>query len=128
MVAEKRRRLNNTEWQVELRPLSGSSSPKDKKEADALLFKDNQVSIVGFEKKNFPPTNFTLSVQDDGIIVWETMQTSEKNGIAFWRGEMDGDMQRMQGILSYHLDEKTIRDYSFVSVSKGTIVPVATGN
>ena len=57
-------------------PLGG----KGKKEAETVVFKDNQVSFVSYGKKGFPSTNFTLSVQDDGMVVWETMQTSEKAG------------------------------------------------
>lgn len=110
---KKRREIANTEWQIELTPLSG----KGKKESETVIFKDNQVGFVSYGKKGFPATNFTLSVQDDGLVVWETMQTSEKAGIAFWRGEMP-DAQTMRGIFSYHPDEKTTIDYSFISTGK----------
>jgi hypothetical protein len=109
--------LNNTEWQIELNPLAG----KGKKEADVITFANNQISIAGFVKKGFPTTNFTLSVQDDGIVVWETMQTADKAGVAFWRGEMDLTMQSMRGVLSYQVDEKTKHDYSFVSTAKKNV-------
>ncbi len=112
--------LDNTEWQIELTPLSG----KGKKESDAILFKNKQVSIFNFSKKGFPSTNFTLTVQPDGNIVWETMQTSDKSGIAFWRGEMDATMQKMSGILSHQIDDKTKQDFSFVSIGKKS-VPVS---
>jgi hypothetical protein len=109
----KRKELANTEWQIELVPLSG----KGKKEAETVIFKDNHVSFSAYGKKGFPATNFTLSVQDDGLVVWETMQTSEKAGVMFWRGEMP-DMQTLRGIFSYHPDEKTTIDYSFTSTGK----------
>jgi hypothetical protein len=109
----KRKELANTEWQIELVPLSG----KGKKEAETIVFKDHQVSFSSYGKKGFPATNFTLSVQDDGMVVWETMQTSEKSGVMFWRGEMP-DMQTLRGIFSYHPDEKTTIDYSFTSTGK----------
>lgn len=125
LVQEKRKRFNNTEWQIELRALAGSSTAKekDKKEADVLIFKDNQVLIESFAKKGFGATNYTLTVQSDGSSTWETMQSSEKAGLAFWRGEMDKDLTKMQGVLSYHVDEKTTRDYSFVSTAKADIQP-----
>jgi hypothetical protein len=110
---KKRKELANSEWTIELTPLGG----KGKKEEETVVFKDNQVSFVSYGKKGFPATNYTLTVQDDGMVVWETMQTSEKSGIAFWRGEMP-DMQNMRGIFSYHPDEKTSVDYSFVSTGK----------
>jgi len=123
LAQEKRKRLNNTQWQIELKALSGSQSPKEKNknEAEVLAFKDNQISVQGFSKKGFGATNYTLTVQDDGSCVWETMQTSEKSGIAFWRGEIDKDISKMQGVLSYHIDDKTTRDYSFVSEAKTDI-------
>jgi hypothetical protein len=109
--------LNNTEWTIEMSPLNG----KGKKELDIVTFKNNQVSVAGFTKRGFPTTNFTLSVQDDDIVVWETMQTAEKGGIAFWRGEMDMAMQSMRGVVSHHIDEKTKADYSFASTEKKSI-------
>lgn len=114
-----RQGLNNTEWEIELSLLSA----KGKKESDVITFKENQIGVAGFVKKGFPPTNYTLTVQDGGIAVWETMQSSDKSGIAFWRGEIDADMQRMHGILSYHVDDKTTRDYSFSSISRKDISP-----
>jgi len=116
LVEKKRKEIDNTEWQIELAPLSG----KGKKEADTLVFKGGQVGLSGYSKKGFAPTNFTLSVQEDGMVVWETMQTSEKSGIAFWRGEM-ADGQTMRGIFSYHPDDKTTIDYSFISVAKKAV-------
>lgn len=116
-VEKKRRELNNTEWQIELTPLSG----KGKKESEDIVFKDNQITILGFAKKGFPTTNYTLTIQEDSMIVWETMQTSKESGIAFWRGEMDKGMQNIRGILSHQIDEKTKQDYSFVSINRKNI-------
>jgi hypothetical protein len=123
LAQEKRKKINNTEWEIELRTLSGSAATKEKekKEVDLLIFKDNQVSVQTFSKKGFGSTNFTLTVQDDGSCVWETMQTSEKSGVAFWRGEIDKDTAKMQGVLSYHIDDKTTREYSFINTSKTDI-------
>jgi len=119
IIERKRAELNNTEWQIELMPLSG----KGAKETDTVVFKNNQVSSTGYGKKGFPATNYTLTVEDNGVAVWETMQTSEKSGVVFWRGEIDPGMESNKGIVSYHLDESTIRDYSFVSTAKRQIVP-----
>jgi hypothetical protein len=118
IAQKKMNELNNTEWAVEM---SSLSNPKAKKEEDAVIFKDNQVSIASYSKKGFPTTNFTLTVQEDGMVIWETMQTSEKSGIAFWRGELDPKMQTMRGVVSYAIDNKNKQDYSFVSVSKKNI-------
>ncbi len=113
-VEQKRMLLNNTEWSIEMMPLSG----KEKKDLDVLLFKNSQVSSIGFGKRGFPASNFTLTIQDDGTIIWETMQTSEKAGIVFWRGEIDPEVKTMRGIISHKVDEKTSEDYSFAATGK----------
>jgi hypothetical protein len=114
IVKKKMVQLNNTEWQLELTPITG----KGKKESDIATFKNNQVVLTNFSKKGFPATNLTLTVQDDGSIVWETMQTSEKNGMCFWRGEMDKTMMTMRGVVSNRIDDKTKFDYSFASTAR----------
>ena len=60
------------------------------------------MSFAGFGKKGFPSTNITLTVQPDGSLIWETMQTSEKSGICFWRGEMDKALERLQQLVRDH--------------------------
>ncbi len=117
-VAQKKlNELNNTEWSIELLPMTG----KGKKEIDTVTFKNNQVGIAGFAKKGFSFTNFTLTVQEDGVVIWETMQTSEKSGIAFWRGEFDSKLQTMRGVVSHQVDQKNKQDYSFTSTAKKNI-------
>jgi hypothetical protein len=114
IVKKKMVLLNNTEWQIEMTPLSG----KGKKEIDTVTFKNNQVVLSGFSKKGFGPTNLTLTVQEDGSVVWETMQTSEKNGMCFWRGELDKTMMTMRGVASHKIDDKNKMDYSFASTAR----------
>lgn len=115
-IQQKRKALNDTEWQIELTSTSGGA--KAKKEIDIVVFKNNQVTVRGYSAKGFPTTNYTLTIQPDGTIVWETMQTSEKSGVAFWRGEITSNIQSMRGILSYHINDRTIHDFSFVALSK----------
>jgi hypothetical protein len=74
--------------------------------------------MSGYSKRGFQATNYSLSIQGDGTFVWETMQTSEKSGIAFWRGEISADMQSMRGILSHQISDKNKEEYSFVSTAK----------
>ncbi|MCX5708001.1 MAG: hypothetical protein NTY14_03350, partial [Candidatus Omnitrophica bacterium] len=107
----------NTEWPIDLTLMTA----KGKKEIDAISFTNNQVAIAGFVKKGFPTTNFTLTVQEDGSVIWETMQTSEKSGIAFWRGELDSKMQVMRGVVSHQIDANKKLDYSFVSTARKNI-------
>jgi hypothetical protein len=111
---KKMAQLNNTEWQIEMTPISG----KGKKEAEVISFKDSKVTASSFSKKGFPATNISLTIQDDGTVIWETMQTSEKAGICFWRGELDKAVMTMRGVLSHKIDDKSKMDYSFLSISR----------
>ncbi|MFH0828172.1 MAG: hypothetical protein V1919_03305, partial [Candidatus Omnitrophota bacterium] len=117
LAQKKLNELNDTEWTIDL----VSMVAKGKKEVDIITFKNSQVAIASFTKKGFPTTNFTLTVQEDGTVIWETMQTSEKSGIAFWRGELDSKLQTMRGVVSHQLDNKSKQDYSFVSTTKKNI-------
>jgi len=68
-VAKKMQLLNNTEWQIELTPISG----KGKKETDVVTFKNNRYFLPITVSKGFPTTNITLTVQEDGRRYLETM-------------------------------------------------------
>lgn len=122
LIDKMRAELNNTEWILELTPVT--TAQKVKKETEILVLRNNQISVSGYIGLHFPPTNYTLSPQPDGSAVWETMQTSEKSPatVVFWRGEVSADAQNMKGMLSYHIDEKTTKDFSFVAVSKKALV------
>ncbi len=118
LLAGKMAALNNTQWQIELNP----SSAAGKKQVLILTFQNNQVSST-YSAGAFPSSNYTLSYNDDSTLIWETMQTSEKQGVLFWRGEIPQDMNSMRGILSHLLNDKTTRDYSFASIKKEVIAP-----
>jgi len=117
LIEQKRKEINNIEWEIELVPLSG----KGKTLSETVVFKNMQVSFVEFGKKGFTPSNFSLKVQDDKILVWETMQTSEKSGVVFWRGEITPDLQKMRGVVSYQISDKKKEDYSFISINRKII-------
>jgi hypothetical protein len=112
ILANKLAMLNNTEWQIELVAASG----KEKKQI-SVIFKDNKVSST-FSPADFPATNFTPTLNDDGTLLWETMQTSEKQGVLFWRTDVSADMASMRGLISHQLPNKTTKDYTFVSTGK----------
>jgi len=119
LIAKKKQALNNTEWQITITNLT----TKGKEEPDEIIFTGNQVKCVGMAKRGFSETNYTLTVQEDGSLVWETMQSSEEAGTAFWRGEIDSSLQTMHGALSYQPDSETTVDYMFASASKKSIPP-----
>jgi len=118
-VKEAEKELNNTKWQISLTQIT--QAEKKEKLTDTLRFKDDKVEMESLTSQGFPASGFTITIKgdDNNVIVWETMQVSEKKGLAFWKGEIEEG--RMRGVLSRHLDEKTVKDYSFYSTAKEMI-------
>ena len=109
---QKRAELKNTSWNIEL-----IASVKDgTKSADILTFEDNQLSSRNFLARGFNPTNYTLTMGDDGTIVVETMQTSEKEGTVFWRGEFIKEANLLRGMVSHITPDQQAHDLSFSGV------------
>jgi len=124
MIQEAKDKLDGTIWQIKLR----QTAPKKKEEEDTLRFENYKVASDKMVSEGFAPSNYTVRLKgkDNEIVIWETMQTSEKEGIAFWRGEIQqrGEIEQidvMRGVLSWHLGEKDKKDYTFVSVEKEVI-------
>ena len=108
--AEAAARLNGTQWAIELTPMSGQKPKRPMK--DTLRFEQGQITSEQLSTTGYSTSNYTLTVGDDGVPVWETMQTSKAKGVVFWRGELHGDT--MRGILSEHPLEGTAQDHSFI--------------
>ena len=107
--------LNGSSWSLELTPMSGDKPKKPLK--DTVQFDQGKVTSSSLSSKGYPSTNYTLTVGDDGIPVWETMQTSASEGVVFWRGELHGET--MTGVLSKHPAEGAAEDYSFAGQRVG---------
>jgi len=107
---EVRAKLDGTSWALEVTPLSGAGKVKEQK--DTVSFTARQVTSEKLSKAGYPSSNFSITIGDDGIAVWETMQTKEETGVAFWRGELRGST--MHGVLSKHPTEGAAEDFSFV--------------
>jgi hypothetical protein len=99
------------EWSIYLVSMA---EKKTKVETDVLTFPEGKIISKNLSGKGYPASNFTVTVQEDGIIIWETMQTAEKGDIAFWRGELQGEV--MRGVLSLHPVNGETKDYSFSTV------------
>ena len=110
-----RAQLDGTTWSVQLMPSSGAKAAKPQK--DTITFTKRQVSSEFLTKAGYPNSNYSLTLGDDGRAVWETMQTKEGEGVAFWRGEVDG--ATMRGVLSKHPLEGEPEDYSISGQSTG---------
>ncbi len=114
---KKRKQINNTQWNISLSLMGAKSKPKQ----DVLIFEENRFYAEKTSREGFNATNYTISIQDDGVTVWETMQTAEEGRINFWRGEIPEDMKTMRGIVSKQLPDGTRENYSFISQSKNII-------
>ncbi len=114
--------LNNTEWEISLTRMAKEGA---RAKTDILRFVNYQVVSEALSSRAYPASNYTLTIKEDGTVVWETMQTHEEEGLAFWRGEWrkdpetQGDM--MSGVLSLHPREGEPENFSFVSESKKDI-------
>ena len=100
--------LDGTKWTLELIPLSGD---KTKTQKDALTFSGRQVTSEQLSKAGYGTTNYSVTIGGDGVAVWETMQTKEGEGLAFWRGELHG--ANMDGALSKQPVKGAPQDFAF---------------
>lgn len=112
-IAKKKAELNGKEWTVGMKPMAG----KGKAETDVITFAEDKVSSKNLSNLGYAATSFTVRLEEDGTVIWETMQTSEKDGQAFWRGDIGTDGV-MRGVLSKRDNKSNAYDFSFVSVSK----------
>ncbi len=115
VVAKKKAELNGKEWNIELRP-SGASG-KIRPETDVISFAEDKVVSKALSGSGFAATNFSTRLEEDGTVVWETMQVSEKAGTAFWRGDIGPD-GIMRGVLSKRDAKGNIKDFNFASTIK----------
>ena len=102
------RGLDDTEWEVKLTPISGGGQI-----ADTISFIQGKFFSGRLNTSGYLASNYSLTIEDSGKIIWETMQTGS-DGTASWRGEIDGD--KMQGILSLRSQDGQTQDFSFMSI------------
>lgn len=107
---EVRAKMEGTSWALEVSPLSGAGKIKEQK--DTVSFTARQVTSEKLSKAGYPSSNYSVTIGDDGVVVWETMQTKDGAGVAFWRGEFHD--ATMRGVLSKHPLEGAAEDFSFV--------------
>jgi hypothetical protein len=119
-VSKKKAEVNNTIWVVEISPMSG----KGKAEKDVISFADNKVGSKNMGARGFAATNYSMRLLDDNeTYTWETMQVSEKEGVAFWRGDIGPD-GIMRGVVSIRNKKEIVSDFNFHSVEVNKTAPV----
>lgn len=117
LIAAKKAELNNNEWDVKMTP-AGKGDPI----LDVLIFKGQQFESKNMTNKGYKPTNYTVSLQEGGPTVWETMQSTDKGEPVFWRGEWEG--ASMKGVMSKQIGEGKNEDYYFSSTGSKAIEEV----
>jgi len=115
IILEKKAELNGSSWSVKIESQSGKG---DFLGQDTLIFQNDKFRSERAGKKDYSPTNYTLTVQEQGPTIWETMQTSKDGEVSFWRGEWKDDV--MTGIISRQL-EKGNEEYYFTSAGRKQI-------
>ncbi len=117
LLAEKKAELNGHEWDITLVP---ASDPKNgARTSDVLVFKDMKFEAKGMVSGGYKPTNYTISLQEGGPSVWETMQSSDSGPAIFWRGEWEGES--MRGVMSKQKTDGTNDSFYFSSVSSKVV-------
>ncbi len=119
VIEKKKAELNGAEWTVEMRPMTGKGKP----ETDVITFSDGKVSSKKLSGLGYEASNFTVRLEEDGTVIWETMQVSEKDGTAFWRGDVkDG---AMRGVLSKRDKKNNPVDFNFRSIQSAPVPQAA---
>jgi hypothetical protein len=103
--------LNSKEWIVYHYPSGVSAGKKLPVLTDILTFKDGKVASKILTARGFNESNYTLTVSDSGTAVFETMQRTEKEDLAFWRGELRGD--NLTGLLNIQTAKGLREEYNF---------------
>ncbi|MFH0985413.1 MAG: hypothetical protein V1882_07730 [Candidatus Omnitrophota bacterium] len=115
LILEKKAELNGSSWTVKI---ESQSKKGDLVGEDTLLFQNDKFRSERADKIGYNSTNYTLTVQEQGPTIWETMQTSKKGEVCFWRGEWKDKV--MTGIISRQL-EKGSEEYYFTSSERKDI-------
>lgn len=101
--------LENRYWQIRL--VSSSAGPAQN---DIIRFSGGKFSSGSFSQKGYPTSDYSLIIEDENKIIWETVQTAPL-GIASWRGEIKNN--QMRGILNLRYSDGKTQDFSFVGVN-----------
>lgn len=105
--------LSGTAWDIQLRASAdgGASIQQDRLEFESGRVRSRQMSAQGVA-----PSNYTLSTQSDGSVVWETMQTGPSGEVVCWHGEWSGGT--MRGIMSRRTPGSPATNFSFTGTAE----------
>ena len=101
--------LRSSEWQVKM-----VSDISKEEQSDTLTFVDGKFVSAKMNELGYSSSNYSITVEDDNKIIWETMQTGPGGGVVSWRGEIEEG--KMNGIVSLRQIGKEPQDFSFISL------------
>ncbi len=104
----RRQELEGSRWDIVVKTSSGQDQFSDR-----LIFEDKKFSSETFSSNGFVPVQYSLSMNNDGIVVFETMQAGKNGGVLFWKAEFGKDGDTLKGILSQVFEDQAGQDLYF---------------
>lgn len=104
-------KFNAQAWTIYL---TAQGVKKPRVETDVLTFSGSTVTSQNLSSLGYSGSNFTLTVQEDGNAVFETVQRTEAGDLALWKGTLAGN--KIVGILNLRPEGKVPTIYSFTSL------------
>lgn len=104
--------------------VTSQGAKKPAVEVDTLTFAGRGVSSANLMSRGYGSSNYSLIVQEDKSVVWETVQRGTDKSIASWRGELRGKV--MSGTFSIMNAKQGNGLYSFTTEAPaGVSAPAA---
>jgi hypothetical protein len=113
-----REALKAREWIVYLT----AKGEKSANETDVYVFGDGTMESKGLFARGYPVSNITLSIANDGAVIWETMKTTATKDKAFYRGELRGNV--MTGTMVMKSSKGLVSTFSFSTLGAAPAAPV----
>ncbi len=104
--------LESQDWIISLSSLITEGA----REEDVLTFSEGRVISRNLFAKGYPQVRYSLSFSQEGRVSWEAVAESESEGLASWRGELEGESS-MRGILSLQAKSGSLEDFFFESTA-----------
>ena len=110
--------LAGTVWALQVKPMYAAGSGGVV--VDELRFESGKVVSSTLAAQGFAGSNYSLTIQGNGVVLWETMQTGPNNEVVCWRGEWDG--KTMHGVMTRQLPGQVVTNFAFIGTSgQGTV-------
>lgn len=104
--------LEDLVWEIQFTPKAVSSEVAGATQKDTLSFKEGKFVSNALMKEGFAPSKYSTRYKEEGVVVWETMQTKKDGTTVNWYGEYNGKV--MKGVLSEIPANGKSREFSFV--------------